>query len=157
MNAEKTLLAGEVAAQLGIGVQTLHYYEREKLIPKPSRNSAGYRLYSEQLVERVRFIRKAQALGLSLEETREILQLVDDGSAPCTHVQAALTEKLQEVDRRLAELRAFRKELSSLIDQIAVRTPDLAPEEGCVCGIIEAAQPSMSRRELSASRFNVER
>jgi MerR family mercuric resistance operon transcriptional regulator len=104
-------LAGEVAKSLGVGIQTLYYYEREGLIPEPPRTNSGYRLYPPELVERVRFIRKAQALGLPLSEIREILYLAGQGTSPCGRVRNALAEKLREVDARLRELRSFRNEM----------------------------------------------
>jgi MerR family transcriptional regulator, copper efflux regulator len=131
------LLAGEAAKALGIGVQTLHYYEREALIPPPPRSEAGYRLYTPELVDRVRFIRKAQALGLPLDEVRAILRLSEEGASPCGRVQAALSAKLADVDRRLAELQTFRDELAALV----ARGADLAqPSAGPhVCAIVEDA------------------
>ncbi len=111
------LLAGDVARRLGIGVQTLHYYERERLIPAPARSDSGYRIYTQEIVERVAFIRKAQALGLPLGEVREVLQLVDEGACPCGHVQRALAEKLRDVDERLREMRSYRAELAALVER----------------------------------------
>ena len=72
---EASLKVGEVAAQAGVGVQTLHYYERLGLLPKPKRSAGNYRLYSPDAVRRVRFIKKAQALGLNLQEIKEVLEL----------------------------------------------------------------------------------
>src|SRR5215472_9395831 len=89
---ENLLKIGPVAKATGVGVQTLHYYERVGLLPKPERSAANYRLYSPVVVRRVRFIKKAQAIGLTLEETREILDLKDHGRAPCRKV-AELGEK----------------------------------------------------------------
>lgn len=134
---EHGMLAGEVAKSLGLGVQTLHFYEREGLIAAPPRSHAGYRLYTPELVERVRFIRKAQALGLSLEEIREILQLAEIGTSPCGRVQRALEDKLREVDRRLRELRGFRRDLAALIAHGA----EVGAIEGrsSVCAIVEGA------------------
>lgn len=131
------LLAGEVAKALGIGVQTLHYYERERLIPPPSRSEAGYRLYTPELVERVCFIRKAQALGLALEEIRHVVRLAEQGTSPCGRVQEALADKLADVDRRLAELREFREELAALVGHAA----RLGRRSGAgqVCAIVEKA------------------
>ncbi len=131
------MLAGEAAKALGVGVQTLHFYEQQGLIPRPPRSQVGYRLYSPEIIEQVRFIRKAQALGFSLEEIIEILGLARSGSSPCGRVQAALTEKLREVDRRLEELRDFRAELASLIEQAA----ELSTHESEVCPIVEEAAP----------------
>jgi DNA-binding transcriptional MerR regulator len=81
-----TLKVGQVAAEVGVGVQTLHYDERLGLLPKPNRSAANYRLYSSEAVRRVRFIKKAQALGLTLEETKQILDLKDHGREPCRKV-----------------------------------------------------------------------
>ena len=136
---QQELLAGQAAEALGVGVQTLHFYERQGLIPRPPRSRSGYRLYTPEIIERVRFIRKAQALGFSLGEVKEILGLARKGASPCGRVQAALKEKLHEVDRRLEELRDFRAELASLVAE-ASRLG--AKESGSqVCSIVEEAPP----------------
>lgn len=124
------LLAGEVARALGIGVQTLHYYERERLIPPTARSASGYRLYTPEVVERVRFNRKAQALGFPLEEIREVLGLAEQGASPCGRVQTALTGKLADVDRRIADLHTFRDELAALI----TGSPIVRPSRPCSPG-----------------------
>jgi len=133
------MLAGNVAKSLGIGVQTLHYYEREGLIPAPARSESGYRLYSPELVERVQFIRKAQGLGLPLDEVKDVLRLAEQGSSPCGRVQAALADKLREVDERLRELRSFRNELANLIQEASSHG-----QNGQVCAIVEEAAPLRS-------------
>lgn len=133
------MLAGDVAKALGVGVQTLHYYEREGLIPAPARSASGYRLFTPELVERVAFIRKAQALGLPLGEIKEILHLAERGTSPCGRVQAALREKLRAVDARLHELQSFRSELATLLQH----APELGVQQGGaqVCAIVEEASP----------------
>jgi DNA-binding transcriptional MerR regulator len=151
------MLAGEVAQALGIGVQTLHFYERERLISPPPRSEGGYRIYTPEIVERVRFIRKAQALGFSLGEIKEIFGLVRTGSSPCGRVQAKLAEKLEEVDRRLKELHGFRDELASLVANAAELSKRGA--EAGVCSIVEEApplpassilKPSLSRKHVTS-------
>lgn len=135
------LLAGEVAKKLGVGVQTLHFYEQQQLIPRPPRSESGYRLYTPEIIERLRFIRKAQALGFSLDEIKEILGLAKQGTSPCGTVQKALAEKLNEVDRRLEELRGFRAELASLVNHASeLHDPNGGAQ---VCGIVEHA-PALS-------------
>jgi DNA-binding transcriptional MerR regulator len=131
------ILAGEAAKVLGVGVQTLHYYERVGLIPPPARSDSGYRLFTPDIVERVAFIRKAQTLGLPLAEIRDIISLAEQGASPCGRVQRSLAAKLAEVDRRLAELQAFRRELAGLIDRSAV----LGQQRGTaqLCAIVEGA------------------
>lgn len=137
---ENAMLAGDVAKHLGIGVQTLHYYEREDLIPAPERSQSGYRLYSKELVDRITFVRKAQALGLPLAEIRDVLRLADKGACPCGHVQRALAQKLHEVDSRLRELESFRDDLASLVGQ----APELSAgnPSARVCAIVEHAPAS---------------
>ncbi|CAN5797282.1 Zn(2+)-responsive transcriptional regulator [soil metagenome] len=145
------LLAGEVAKELGVGVQTLHFYEQQQLIPRPPRSESGYRLYPLEIIGRLRFIRKAQALGFSLDEIKEILGLVKQGTSPCGAVQKAMTQKLEEVDRRLEKLRGFRSELASLVAQAATLSVQKADVR--VCSIVEEAPPladsSVTRPRLS--------
>lgn len=141
------LRAGQAAAELGVGVQTLHYYEREGLVPAPPRSESGYRLYPPELMDRLRFIRQAQALGLSLSEIRETLDLVAIGESPCGRVQAALADRLAEVDRRLQQLTAFRDDLADLI----ARAPRLQNSVGGgLCGIVEGA-PAIRGGELASA------
>jgi DNA-binding transcriptional MerR regulator len=148
------MLAGEAAKDLGVGIQTLHFYERLGLIPSPPRSEGGYRIYTPEIIKRVRFIRKAQALGFSLDEIKEVFGLVRRGSSPCGRVQARLAEKLREVDRRLEELRGFRAELASLVAQAA----ELSKHEaaGALCAIVEEAPPlpvsSLVKPQLSRKR-----
>lgn len=139
----EVMLAGDAAKALGVGVQTLHYYEREGLIPPPSRSASGYRLYTQAELERVRFVRKAQALGLPLHEVKDILHLAEQGRSPCGRVQVALVEKFREVNERLRELESFRDELATLIQQATVlRDTGVAPR---VCAIVEEVHPRNAR------------
>lgn len=138
MRTESTdMLAGDVAKQLGIGVQTLHYYEREGLIPRPPRTEGGYRVYSAELVERVSFIRKAQALGLPLDEIKEVLRLAAHGACPCGRVQRVLEEKLAEIDHRLRELRSFRRDLAALVERSGEFRAH--SDDARICAIVEEA------------------
>lgn len=145
------MYVGEAAKAAGVGIQTLHFYEGQRLISRPPRSRSGYRLYTPEIVEQVRFIRKAQALGFSLDEIREILDLARKGTSPCGRVQAALAEKMAEVDRRLEELRRFRVELASLIKQAHVLSAH--KNDARVCSIVEEAPAlpltSITRPKLS--------
>src|SRR6266568_2952767 len=102
-----TLKVGQVAAEAGVGVQKLHYYERLGLLPKPNRSDANYRLYSSETIRRVRFIKKAQAMGMTLDETKQILDLKDHGRAPCHRVVELGHKHLQEIEARLTQLQTF--------------------------------------------------
>ena len=96
-------------------MQTLHYYERLGMLPKPDRSAANYRLYSPEAVRRVRFIKKAQALGLTLQETKQILDLKDHGREPCRKVAELGEKHLQEIDAHLTRLRAYRRALAQAV------------------------------------------
>ena len=136
---QQGLLAVDVAKRLSVGVQTLHFYEREGLLNDVPRTRAGYRVYPEALVERVRFIKQAQALGLPLAEVKQILSLAERGASPCGRVQEALAEKLVNVNQRLVELRRFRQDLARLIDNAP---QDYATRGNArVCAIVENAEP----------------
>ncbi len=115
MYSQDSLKAGAVAKAVGVGVQTLHYYERLGLLQKPKRSAANYRLYTPEAVRRVRFIKKAQALGLTLEETKQILDLKDHGREPCRKVAELGEKHLHEIDVRLTQLRAYRRALAQAV------------------------------------------
>ena len=102
---------GEIARRSGLPTATIRYYEAEKLISRPTRTSSGYRVFSERVLEELSFIRRAQGLGLTLDETREILNLGRAGKRPCERVSAICDAHLAEIDRRMAELQSFRENL----------------------------------------------
>jgi DNA-binding transcriptional MerR regulator len=112
--AEPLLRAGELATRAGVGVQTLHYYERLGLLPQPNRSGANYRLYPPTYLRQVQFIKKAQALGFSLDEIKEILDLREQGDAPCRCVSDTGKKHLEELDARIGALQAFRRSLAAL-------------------------------------------
>ena len=109
---EHLLKIGAVAEAAAVGPQTLHYYERLGLLLKPKRSAANYRLYSPDTVRRVRFIKKAQAIGLTLEETKQVLDLKDHGRQPCRQVAELGEKHLREINARLGQLRAYRRALA---------------------------------------------
>lgn len=108
---------GEMATKAGISADTLRYYERLGVIPRVGRTSGGLRRYGDDVLVRIRFIRQAQSLGLTLKDVR---QLLTDQGRPgrerCQRVHGLLALRFQEVDKRLAELRAFRRTLQSHLD-----------------------------------------
>jgi DNA-binding transcriptional MerR regulator len=137
MTPVKTLKVGQVAAEARVGVQTLHYYERLGLLPKPDRSAANYRLYSPEAIRRVRFIKKAQAIGLTLEETRQILDLKDHGREPCREVAELGEKHLQEIDARLTRLRAYRRALAQAVSAWPKKNLSERHCAGEFCDLIE--------------------
>lgn len=110
-----TLRIGEVAKHAGVNVQTLRYYERRGLLRKPSRTSSGYRQYSSETVQLIRFVKRAQELGFTLKEIKELLRLRGDQRASCSEVRAAAEVKLRDIDNRIESLRRMRGALRILI------------------------------------------
>jgi MerR family transcriptional regulator, mercuric resistance operon regulatory protein len=107
------LLIGEVAQPAGVSAPTIRYYEEIGLLAKPSRSATGYRRYSESTVQELKFIRKAQALGFSLDEIGEILKLSRSGELPCSHVRSLAHQHLAAVEGRIRQLQQFRDELAA--------------------------------------------
>jgi MerR family copper efflux transcriptional regulator len=106
----ETLSIGQVAHRAGVGVETVRFYEREGLLEEPPRRASGYRQYSEQVVTRLHFIKRAQKLGFSLKEISELLLRVD-AQTSCDEVRQRTEAKLAEVERKLVELQRMRQAL----------------------------------------------
>lgn len=104
------LQIGELAARAGVSIDTVRYYERRKLLPAAPRTEGGFRLFASETVERVRFIKQAQEIGLSLDEISELLS--SGGVQECERVRDLLRLKLTELDERMQKLRDFRRTLS---------------------------------------------
>jgi MerR family transcriptional regulator, copper efflux regulator len=106
---------GELAKRAGVGVDTVRYYERSGLLSPHTRLASGYRRYRDLEVVRLRFIRRAQALGFSLKEVKALLKL--SAQSNVEQVKRSAQEKLSDVDRRIAELQRVREGLAKLIAQ----------------------------------------
>jgi len=114
---------GEAAGQAGVTAKTVRFWEDQHLLPPPARTGAGYRDYAPAIVERLAFIRHAQAAGLTLEHIRQVLDIRDDGQPPCVHVTGLITQRLGEVEARLAELTRTRDQLVVLAARAAAQDP----------------------------------
>src|SRR5213593_110263 len=106
------LLIGDVAERTGLSAPTIRYYESIGLLAPPPRSATGYRRYTETTVEELRFIKKAQALGFSLDEIGEILKLSRAGDTPCAHVLDLAKHHLTAIDERIRQLTRFRDQLA---------------------------------------------
>lgn len=124
--------SSEVADQAGVNVQTLRYYERRGLLPDPDRSVSGYRSYDAQAVRTVRFVKRAQQLGFSLEEIDSLLDLAAGGPDNCAATKSLATEKLTQLEHKIATLVAMRASLRQL-----VATCDRVPSRR-ICPLLEA-------------------
>ena len=123
----ETLSIGQVARRAGVGVETVRFYEREGLLEEPPRRASGYRQYSEQVVKRIHFIKRAQQLGFSLKEITELLMLRVDGHTSCEEVKQHTEAKIAEVERKLVELQRMRQALL----QVAALCTGEGPASAC--------------------------
>ena len=113
MVAELTI--GRLAGQAGVTVETIRYYQRRGLMPEPDKPINGHRRYAAEATRRVHFIKRAQVLGFTLEEIGGLLQL--DESHACSETRELAARKLEVIDGKLADLKAMRKALTSLLSQ----------------------------------------
>jgi DNA-binding transcriptional MerR regulator len=105
-----------VASQARVNPQTLRYYERRGLLPEPERSATGYRAYDCEAVRIVRFIKRAQDLGFSLDDVEALLHLAEGGPDSCDAARSLATDKIIDLDRRIAELQAIRAGLARLVE-----------------------------------------
>lgn len=129
---------GVLAGKLGLNPRTIRFYESIDVLPEAPRTPSGYRDYGEADHQRLRFVRLAQSLGLTLDDIREILALRDRGEAPCAYVREVIDEQAAAIDRRIEELERMRLELRRL-RRVARELPATVPEDGGVCHILEHA------------------
>ena len=116
---------GELATEIGLTTKTIRYYESIGLMEEPARTSSGYRIYGSGAVERLHFVKEAQATGLSLAEIGSILEIKSEGGQSCSHTRALLEQHLEDLDRQIIRLQVAREELSRL----AERAADLDPSD----------------------------
>ncbi len=127
----RPLTRGAVAARTGCNIETIRYYERIGLLPEPPRTEGGHRIYGEDLVKRLIFIRRSRELGFTLEEVRGLLRLVDGGAYTCAEVKAVTLDHLGTVRAKIADLRTIEKVLKDMVSQCE---GDAVPE----CPIVDA-------------------
>lgn len=112
-----SLRIGELANKAGVSTKTIRFYEESGVLPEPERADNGYRVYNDDSVERLTFIRDAQSAGLRLDEITDILEMRDQGVSTCKHTTAILDRHLSEVDRQLKDLERTRERLVEMTDR----------------------------------------
>jgi MerR family copper efflux transcriptional regulator len=125
---------GEVAERSGVNLQTILYYERQKVVPEPPRLPSGYRMFPEQTVHRVRFIKRAQELGFSLAEIRDLLSVQVDPKKECSDVKRLAMAKIADIEEKIRTLEAMKRVLGGLTQ--------LCPGQGpsSECPILESIE-----------------
>lgn len=143
----ETLKTGELAAQAGVNVQTLRYYERRGLIEEPERRASGYREYSTDAVQLIRFIKRAQELGFTLAEIEDLLRLRSNQDAACSEVRSAAEAKIEDIEQKIRHLRAMKRALGALVAACETEGSPLH------CPLLEALDDRATQgRSVRASR-----
>lgn len=136
---------GNLGRLTGTKVETIRYYERIGLLAAPERTAGNYRAYTPSHLNRLSFIRRARDLGFALEQVRALLDLSDDRNRPCEAIDVVAKDHLAEIERKIADLRALRRELNSMITQCRCGTV-------ADCRIIEALSPQAQASRPPAPR-----
>ena len=126
---------GDLAARAGLTVKALRFYESVGVLPAPARRPSAYRDYDEAALARLRFVKAAQAAGLTLAEIREVVAVREAQGPPCEHVAALLDRHATDLDARIADLQAARVEVRRLRDRARALNPADCRADG-VCHVI---------------------
>lgn len=144
------LAIGTLSKHTGTNVETIRYYERVRLLPTPARSAGGYRLYATEHLKRLSFIRRARALGFSLEEVRTLLKLADERKRPCAEVRVVAEAHLNDVHAKIDDLKAMERVLKETVARCAKGT-------GSHCPVIDALyrEPEIPGPALSGDRSSI--
>jgi Hg(II)-responsive transcriptional regulator len=137
----------EVAQQADVNAQTLRYYERRGLLSEPERSPSGYRAYSADAVRLVRFVKRAQTLGFTLDDIEELLHLAGGGPASCEEAKTMARARITDLDQRIAELVGMRDALTRLVS-----TCD-QPRDQRDCPILLDIETAAAARTSVRSRY----
>lgn len=128
------LTVSRLADQVGTSADALRYYERIGLLPEPERSPGGYRLYGDEAIERVRFIKRAQRFGLRLEDIGGLIQVREQGMCPCGGTRRLLEARLAQLDDEMASLDRLRADIRTMLDEPAVEAAGEQSGCGPLCG-----------------------
>jgi DNA-binding transcriptional MerR regulator len=148
MEPSRSYRIGEIAGHTGVSVETLRYYERRRLLDTPPRTGGGFRMYSDAVLDRVRFIKQAQSLGLTLDDIEQLVAGQQRRSHPpsCRRVRDLLTRRIDDIDGRIRELQQFRR---TLRQHLMACEEALGGTAEPPCPTIEALdRPRRSRRAI---------
>jgi DNA-binding transcriptional MerR regulator len=140
MGAKKVSQAakiGQVAQETGLSIDTIRFYEKQGLLKRSPRTEGGFRLFGTSDIETLKFVRKAQELGFSLNEIRELLILRADQVPACSHVKELLDQKLMAVQRKIAQLQNLGRSLKGALQKCKRELKTSVPEHEECCPVIE--------------------
>lgn len=118
-----TYKIGEVARRAQVNKETVRYYEKRSLIPEPDRRRSGYRIFTQRHIDQIKFIKRAQELGFTLTEIKELLELRLDKNTNCSQVKEEAQEKYKDVEEKIEDLQSIKETLTELIDSCSGEGP----------------------------------
>lgn len=130
---------GDLARRTGLTVKAVRHYEAVGILPAADRTAAGYRVYDERDEQRLAFVKAARAIGLRLDDVRDILAFRDRGEAPCAYVRDLIRQEATALDQRIADMQRLRDELD-ILNQRAEALGTDAGGDSCICHIIQTGQ-----------------
>ena len=148
------LLIGQLAREAGVKPDTVRFYEKQNLLPKPTRTAAGYRVYDQAALQQLRFIKQAQSLGFSLQEIHRILNLRGEGRTTCRCVLAIAEATLSETEAKLRELQKFRDGLKKQVRQWRAKTQSGGKMAADFCALIESSAQAQRPEMLCTGRVS---
>ncbi|MDP9347692.1 MAG: heavy metal-responsive transcriptional regulator [Gemmatimonadota bacterium] len=128
---------GELGRRVGINPKTVRYYEEVGLLPQPARSESGYRVYTEEDIDRLTFIRAAREFGFGLGEIREIMAVRERGEVPCPYVLLLVRDKLADLQDRILRLQLLGRDLEAFVHEAQELPSDLVAQKGRYCHVIE--------------------
>jgi MerR family mercuric resistance operon transcriptional regulator len=137
-----TFKIGEVARRADVNKETVRYYEKRNLIPEPDRRRSGYRIFTQRHIDQIRFIKRAQELGFTLKEIKELLELRLNETTTCSTIKKEAQEKYQDVVSKMEDLQRIKETLTDLIDSCSGDGP--AGE----CPILEALEGESEKGKM---------
>lgn len=138
-----TYKIGDVARRADVNKETVRYYEKRELIPQPDRRRSGYRIFTQRHIDQIKFIKRAQELGFTLSEIKELLGLRMDEDTTCSEIKQEARQKYQDITEKIEDLNRIKETLVELIDSCSGGGP-----KGD-CPILEALEgESKTGREL---------
>lgn len=132
------LKIGQLARRVGVTTKAIRFYEAKRVLPRPTRGANGYRLYGQDALETLTFVKQAAGLGLTLAEIREIIAVRQGGAPPCAHVHRLLQDKARELDRKLRDLIDMRRQIRRSLGAWS----DASRRPATVCPHIEGRRPA---------------
>ena len=118
-----TFKIGEVATRAKVNKETVRYYEKRELIPEPDRRYSGYRIFTQRHIDQIKFIKRAQELGFTLSEIKELLELRMDEDTTCSEIRTEAQDKFQDVVEKIKDLKRIKETLVELIDSCSGSGP----------------------------------